>query len=196
MKILSRGAEADIYIHDNMIIKERVKKNYRIDKLDYKLRKFRTKREFKVITKLFEGGVNVPRPLENDLENMRIFMEFIEGKPLKSTIDRSLLFKFFNEIIKMHSIGIVHGDLTTLNCIVKNNKTFIIDFGLSKFSTKIEDRAEDLHLFFVNLKNEHSDLYHFRSNLEKIYEEKIENGKKVINRVKDIQLRGRNKKRK
>src|SRR3989338_6220467 len=47
---------------------------------------------------------------------------------------------------EIYNNNIIHHDLTTSNMISKKDKIFFIDFGLSFFSTKIEDRAVDLHL--------------------------------------------------
>ena len=48
-KEIARGAEAVIFLEDNKIIKNRIKKNYRIDELDRKLRINRTKREINLL---------------------------------------------------------------------------------------------------------------------------------------------------
>ena len=53
MKQIGDGAEAIIYL-DTDVIKERVKKSYRHKNIDIKLRKFRTRRESKVLKKLEE----------------------------------------------------------------------------------------------------------------------------------------------
>lgn len=34
-------------------------------------------------------------------------------------------------IFRLHQQGIIHGDLTTSNMILKDNKLYLIDFGLS-----------------------------------------------------------------
>jgi Kae1-associated kinase Bud32 len=69
------------------------------------------------------------------------------------------------EIKKMHSVGIVHGDLTTSNIIYINNKNskdsgkiFFIDFGLGYFSKKTEDLATDLVVFKKTFNSTHSSL--------------------------------------
>ena len=52
MKKIAQGAEAILYQHKNIIIKDRISKGYRIPEIDLPLRKSRTKREAKIITKL------------------------------------------------------------------------------------------------------------------------------------------------
>jgi Mn2+-dependent serine/threonine protein kinase len=58
-------------------------------------------------------------------------------------------------LANLHKIGIVHGDLTTANMLVREKNLFFIDFGLSYFSQKDEDRATDLFLFKNALKSRH-----------------------------------------
>ena len=48
------------------------------------------------------------------------------------------------QIGKLHTAGLIHGDLTTSNAIVRNQKIVLIDFGLSYDSAKQEDQAVDL----------------------------------------------------
>ena len=47
--IVAQGAEAILYREDDILIKERIKKGYRIKELDEKLRKRRTRSEAKLL---------------------------------------------------------------------------------------------------------------------------------------------------
>jgi len=194
MEIIANGAEANIIkIDNNTLIKKRTPKKYRIKILDTKLRKFRNKREFKILKKLNENKINVPKPIEINEKDFSFTFEYINGNELKKTLNKKNLIIAFNEIIKMHNIGVIHGDLTTLNMIEENNKVYLIDFGLSDFSIKIEDRAVDLNLFFNCIKNEHPNFYKEKESLLKTYQKKVENGDKVLQRLEKIEKRGRNK---
>lgn len=196
METIAQGAEANIIkLNDKILKKLRLSKPYRLKIIDDRLRKFRCKREFKILTKLYENKINVPKPYELIIENDEISFtfEYIKGNILKSVINEKLLKTAFQEIIKMHNQDIVHNDLTTLNMIQKNNKIYIIDFGLSIFSNKIEDKAVDLNLFFTCIKNEHPSIYKNKEALEKLYTKKTELGEKIIKRLKEIEKRGRNK---
>ncbi|PWZ08988.1 TP53-regulating kinase [Zea mays] len=53
-----------------------------------------------------------------------------------------------NAIGKLHDGGLVHGDLTTSNMMIKNsnNQLVLIDFGLSFTSTIPKDKAVDLYV--------------------------------------------------
>ena len=57
MKLIGNGAEATIYLDKNLI-KDRVKKTYRIKAIDEKLRKSRTKREANILAQLEAAGIN------------------------------------------------------------------------------------------------------------------------------------------
>jgi TP53 regulating kinase-like protein len=192
--LLAEGAEAKIYkINKNILRKYRLEKPYRLKEIDISLRNFRTRREVKVLNKLYENGVNVPKVISFEKDQVFFDMEYIKGNSLKEVINKELLFIAFEEIIKMHNLDIVHHDLTTLNMHVFNDKIYLIDFGLSQFSKGIEEKAVDLNLFFNCIKNEHPEYYKYKGELMKIYISKAKSGDNVIERLKNIELRGRNK---
>ena len=194
MDLLAKGAEAELYIIDNSTLKKvRLPKPYRIEEIDTKLRSFRNRREFKVLNKLKEAGVNVPTPIEIDEKKIFFTLEYIQGKVLKEVLTPELLEKAFEQIILMHNQNIVHGDLTTLNFIERKSETLLIDFGLAEFSQKVEDKAVDLNLFFSCIKNEHPSLYTMKNSLLKLYEHKANDSKKILERLEQVEKRGRNK---
>lgn len=195
MEMIAQGAEAQIFkVDENTLKKVRLAKPYRLKQIDEKLRKFRNKREFKVLIKLFGADVNVPEPFElNVKDDISFTFEYIDGTVLKEVLDEKLLEKAFENIIKMHNQNIVHGDLTTLNMIEKDDSVYLIDFGLADFSHKIEDKAVDLNLFFTCIKNEHPNLYAQKERLVKEYAKHAERGESVIGRLHKIEHRGRNK---
>lgn len=196
---IGEGAEAVILKENNFIIKHRKIKSYRIPELDYFLRKFRTKREAKFIEKLKEIGVNAPSLISFDDKNMQIKIDFIKGYLLKDIFDDNFE-KFSREIGKiiatLHKNHMIHGDLTTSNMIVKDNKIYLIDFGLSFFSEKIEDKAVDLHLLRQALESKHWKV--FTQAFEIIKEEYAKNYKhapSIFKRLQQVELRGRYKKK-
>jgi len=194
MKLIQQGAEAILTrIDKNRLIKERVKKSYRIEEIDKKIRKFRTKREAKLLT---TAKINVPKVFNVDEENMKIEMEFLEGDLLKNILDTLPLKKSLEickqigtEVSSLHSQDIIHGDLTTSNMILKGDKLYFIDFGLGFFSTKAEDKAVDLHLLKQALESKHY------KNFEKLYKTILKNykHKDVLKRLEKVELRGRYK---
>jgi N6-L-threonylcarbamoyladenine synthase/protein kinase Bud32 len=60
------------------------------------------------------------------------------------------------EIGKMHSFGIIHGDLTTSNMILDGDDVHLIDFGLGHFSKRVEDMATDLRVLQEALTSTHN----------------------------------------
>jgi TP53 regulating kinase and related kinases len=168
VEIIQQGAEAVIYKIDNKIVKDRIPKKYRFPDLDNKLRKSRTKSEAKIIGKL-KGVIDVPELLADPGMGRMIHMEFIDGLKLSENLEKldwvSVCKKIGVGVAKMHDAGIVHGDLTTSNLIWKEGcgvgvkgdgsggekgldggKVYFIDFGLGFHSSKVEDKAVDLHL--------------------------------------------------
>jgi len=191
MKIIKQGAEAILKLENNKIIKERIKKNYRIKEIDEKLRKFRTRREYNLLNKI--KFLNVPKTFNLNEREMSIEMEFLNGELLKDFLKDNKKFNFEligKEIAKMHNNNIIHGDLTTTNIIIKDNIPYFIDFGLGFISHKIEDRSVDLYLLKQAL------ISSFPLISEKIFE-KILNGykesknyKEVLERLKKVEKRG------
>ncbi len=206
MKKLSQGAEAIIYEKrvDNslVIVKHRIKKDYRIEEIDYKLRKYRTRREARILEKLYALGFPSPKVLEVNEEEGIIVMEKIDGEKLRDVLDENNFKSFCYEIGKLvgflHKHNIVHGDLTTSNFIVgKNNKLFLIDFGLSFISQKIEDKAVDLHLLRQALESKHFEFWQeaFKTVISS-YKKSCPNAYEVLHRLEKVEQRGRYKRKK
>ncbi len=170
MELIQIGAEAVISRENDKLIKYRIPKGYRLKEIDEKLRKFRTRRESKILEKLSF----VPKVFSSDDRNMKITMEFIEGDLLKNVLDNleikereKICERIGEQISEMHDLGIIHGDLTTSNMIIrepfleknvggKREKEIVfIDFGLGFFSERLEDKATDLRLFRQALESKH-----------------------------------------
>ena len=199
MRLLKQGAEAKIFFENNNIIKERISKSYRIKDIDLKLRLYRTRSEAKILNKC-SAIINVPKIIDVDEKNMKIKMEFIDGKLLRDLINnlnekerKEIFFEIGNEISKLHDNDIIHQDLTTSNMVFLDNKIYFIDFGLSFISDRIEDKAVDLHLLKQVLNAKHY-LYAeecFNCVLEGY--KKSNNYSKVIERFDKVERRGRYK---
>ncbi|NIP40007.1 MAG: Kae1-associated serine/threonine protein kinase [Candidatus Aenigmarchaeota archaeon] len=198
-KIIQRGAEAILYLEKGRLVKERISKGYRISDLDRKIRKQRTRSETKLMER--SRGRGLPVPAVGTDGDFRMVMDYIEGRKLKDVLnrmgkrERDMICEKIGEIIaKLHSSGIIHGDLTTSNMILKGNEIFLIDFGLGKFSEKTEDQAVDLFLLYEALKSTH-----FRSLSEcwkkilKAYGKNHADSKEVLKRIEKIKKRRRYK---
>lgn len=200
MKLLSIGAEAMVSADEKAheVIKLRQPKRYRIKALDDKIRLQRLRREAKVMETLHELNVQVPRLLSVSEKESTIRMQLIEGEKVKNVLDKDNYAKICHEIGKnmgiMHSSNIIHGDLTTSNMVWRSGKLFLVDFGLSLFSNKDEDKAVDLHLFKQALKSSHSRIAGkcFAAAI-KAYKKSNSGWKEVVKRLEKVEGRGRNK---
>ncbi len=203
MNIIKRGAEAILYIDKfegkDVLVKERIKKNYRLDVIDQEIRKYRTRTEVKLFTEARKCGVLTPKILFVDETNKKIIMEFIEGERVKELLNNSdsktkekVCFEIGKLIGKLHSNGIIHGDLTTSNMIVKEDEIYFIDFGLGYFSKRIEDQGVDMNLLFEALKSTHFKILKtVWDNILKGYKQEYTNALKVLERIEEIEKRAR-----
>jgi TP53 regulating kinase and related kinases len=198
---IAQGAEAILYRDNNKVIKERFSKKYRLAHLDESLRKFRTRREAKVLGKL--EGMNFPAPHLIDFSDKRmsITMDFVPGEKLRDLLQtgddfQKLAREVGERVGELHLKDIIHGDLTTSNMIFNKDKLHLIDFGLSFFSDKIEDKAVDLFLLDRALETKHYQIYPevFEQALEGYKEAYPENADSVLGRFEEVRMRGRNKK--
>ena len=200
MKLIGNGAEARVYLDasKNIVLKRRIEKGYRIFEIDKKLRVWRTRREAKVLAKLGDICPDVVDVSENE-----IFMSYLEGPMVKDAVDgmvKSKSLKIFSligeKVSEMHSMDVIHGDLTTSNMIVLGKDVKLIDFGLSFSTNKIEHKAVDVHLFKQALESKHHE--HF-----KVYFDSFLKGyrkgniaySEVIDRLEKVEKRGRYKRR-
>jgi TP53 regulating kinase-like protein len=152
--LIKKGAEASLYLADyhgkQVIIKARLPKSYRPPQLDQTIRRYRTLHEPQLMHEAKRAGVPTPTIFLVDLENAEITMEYIEGKQVKQLMD--VVFK----TERLHSHGLVHGDLTTSNMILNTEgRIFFVDFGLGDRSTELEAQGVDIHLFKRALQSTH-----------------------------------------
>jgi len=194
-KILQQGAEAVILQKNNKVIKRRIKKSYRLAEIDEKLRTRRTKKEAKLLEKT-SNLIPVPKLIKSDNKE-EIVMEFISGRKLSEHLDNlknkeKIMEQVGKSVSILHNSNIIHADLTTSNMILKNNKVYIIDFGLSFHSTRIEDKAVDLHLLKQALEAKHFSYWKklFTSFLRGY---KTRNKEKILTQLKKVEARGRYK---
>ena len=199
MEQLDHGAEAIIYHDKNRIIKDRVRKSYRHPILDQQLRKMRTRREAKILSELSKTGFPAPRIHHVDDRTMQINMEFINGKKLRDVFETDFM-RFAAEIGKqlaiLHQQGIIHADLTTSNMMLhdQESRLYLIDFGLSFFSDKVEDKAVDLHLLRQALESKHPRVHrHAFEEVARAYLAFDSKNQAVIQRLSIVEKRGRYK---
>jgi len=203
MKLIKQGAEAKLFLSkkdgQKILIKDRIKKKYRIPQIDKKIRKSRTSQEFNLLSEARRNGVPTPKILDVDKKTHKIIMEFIYGKRIKELLNKSdkktierLCSEIGKLIGKLHSAGIIHGDLTTSNMILRDDKIYFIDFGLGFFSKKVEDQGTDLRLLHEALKSTHYQILDVSwKNVIKGYKREYSKADIVLNRVSEIEKRAR-----
>jgi N6-L-threonylcarbamoyladenine synthase/protein kinase Bud32 len=187
-----RGAEAEITISGPRAEKHRVGKRYRVPALDKRLIAERTRAEARLIAAARKGGV--PTPVISDITADTIGMEFVDGLQLTGSLSVKTVEEAGNLAGKLHTAGIMHGDLTTSNFILRerDGRCVLIDFGLSQMTTEIEQRGVDIHVFFQTLESTAPD----RAELLKAafiegYTRSFEGAAEVIRREAEIRKRGR-----
>jgi len=196
-KLIQYGAEAKIFLNNNIVTKQRIPKSYRHQTLDNQIRIRRTRSESKLITKAHKLKINVPKIL--NVDKFIIELEFINGEKLSETLNSynekkqfKVMQKLGKQVSLLHKNNIIHGDLTTSNIILKENKIYIIDFGLGFISLKLEDKAVDLHLIKQALEAKHFQNHeNLFDNFLKGY--KFQDSDKIIERLKAVEKRGRYK---
>jgi len=203
MKILHQGAESKIYSDEidgqKVLVKDRIKKNYRLNQIDDKIRKERTREEIKLLTEARKNGVPTPKIISADEKDNKIIMEFIDGERIKEYLQKvnekeveKVSLEIGKLIGKLHSSGIIHGDLTTSNMILKGDQIYFIDFGLGSFSTRIENQGVDLNLLKQALKSTHFKILKTSwFNILKGYRQEYKKAEEVIRRIEKIEKRAR-----
>ena len=202
-KILYRGAEAVIclmsYRRKQLVQKRRVKKSYRIQEIDAHLISSRTKEEAKLITIARTCGVSVPIIYDVDLAKGVITMEYLRGKRIKDILNtleapvRARICRMIGEsIARLHNHDIIHGDITTSNMILLDDRIHFIDFGLGSINSEVEAKGVDLHVLMEAFDSTHSrypECFHF---VFEGYEHQFHGDAwKVKKKIDDIVRRGR-----
>lgn len=200
--LLEKGAEANIYrskwLDEQVIVKNRLSKGYRIPEIDEYLKKKRTKSESKLLGEAKSCGVKTPLLFDINKKDNSIVMEKITGRVVKDILDNSDLktvktvcSKIGENLSKLHDCGIIHGDLTSSNLILKDNDVYFIDFGLGSISDLVEDKGVDLLVFKKAISGVHNKISKecYDSVLEGY--ENAHDFKAIINKVAEIENRGR-----
>ncbi|MDC0159280.1 KEOPS complex kinase/ATPase Bud32 [Candidatus Nitrosopelagicus sp.] len=201
MKMLKKGAEADVYLSSwngkKTVLKIRKEKKYRNSSLDIRIRKQRTIREAQIISYVKSFGISTPLIHFVDYKKFSIYMQYVNGKLIRDMDDKSITktcLELGKIIGRLHKNGIMHGDLTTSNFIQTKKNLFLIDFGLANRTEKPDDHAVDLRLFKEILNSAHASVMekswkNFISGYEKSVGVKY--CKKILQLVSVIESRGR-----
>ena len=189
--LIAKGAESNIvkssYLGEKAVLKDRIAKGYRIPEIDNKIRRARCKLEAKLLSDAKRAGVVTPVLYDVNLNDKSILMEEIDGVMVKDIIDKDLAFKIGENISKLHSADIIHGDITTSNIMLRDSQLVFIDFGLGRHSNLDEDKAVDLLVLKKSLQS-------IDYNLAVKYFDCVLKGygnESIINTILDIESRGR-----
>jgi Kae1-associated kinase Bud32 len=202
-KILYRGAEAEIrlskYMGQTVVQKRRVKKAYRIKEIDTQLIASRTKEEAKLIAESRSYGVSVPLIYDVDLNEGIITMEYLAGKRVKDILNslkeeerKHICQKIGESIARLHNHDIIHGDITTSNMILLDNRIHFIDFGLGCKNSEMEAKGVDLHVLMEAFESTHSKHSHCFTYVFEGYKRQFHgDAYAVMKKIDDIIRRGR-----
>lgn len=203
MAVLRRGAEAELHdgkwLGRDVIIKRRVPKGYRHPELDSSIRAQRTKNEARLMLDARSKGIAVPIIYDIDIAKAEITMERIFGPRVKDQFNelpmdeaRKLAGEMGTVVAMLHKNDIVHGDMTTSNMLLREDGSIcMIDFSLGEKTAALEKKGVDLHLLFEAFHSAHYMREELLEVLLASYSDKYAGAAGVIQRVKEIEKRGR-----
>jgi len=178
--------------------------------------------------------VPVPAVYALDEANGWIMMEWIDGEVVRIRLNewiklrkavgtgegmdegelKDLMVRVGRVVGSLHKTGIVHGDLTTSNLMLRPHKfqitngndtatghdqvgklldgeIVLIDFGLASQSTQDEDRAVDLYVLERAFGSTHPQAESLFGEVLKAYGESFRGADVVLKRLEDVRMRGR-----
>ncbi|MFI5412455.1 MAG: KEOPS complex kinase/ATPase Bud32, partial [Candidatus Micrarchaeales archaeon] len=172
----------------DVIVKDRIAKTYREPALDKRIRDQRTKSEARILSLASENGVSVPKVFM--INGNQITISKQKGESLNillhdKKISNNVIVEIGIQLARLHSIDIVHGDYTPANILVNGEGVSVIDFGLGEITNSIEEKALDILLMKRSI---NKTLY---SLFVKYYSKNYGNSKAVLQRLSEIEKRGR-----
>lgn len=186
-------------------------------------------------------GVAVPALYALDWEAGWLLEEWVHGCTVRSVLDamlegyvrdagdgeggkgattggdglRGLMARIGRSVGKVHECGVVHGDLTTSNLMVRRRspgvgvsvaaearedevvdvegEVVLIDFGLAATSLQEEDRAVDLYVLERAFGSTHPAAEGLFREALRAYGESYADGRRVLKRLEEVRMRGRKK---
>jgi TP53 regulating kinase and related kinases len=239
-QLITQGAEARLYKTTYLTpdfpsaLKYRPSKPYRHAILDARLTRHRILSEARVLVKCTKEGVPVPAVYALDEAKGWIMMEWIDGEVVRIMLNewirlrkaagteegeddgelRDLMARVGKAVGSLHKMGVVHGDLTTSNLMLRLQKPRIengddsgaghgetkklldgeivlIDFGLASQSAQDEDRAVDLYVLERAFGSTHPRAESLFREVLKAYGESFRGANVVLKRLEDVRMRGR-----
>lgn len=226
LELITQGAEALLYKTTFLssttaaALKVRPAKTWRHPSLDKRLTRQRILAEARVLVKCKKEGVSVPSVFALDWEAGWLVSEWITGPTVKQAIRerdtaqeaelKDLMARIGWTVGTLHQAGMIHGDLTTSNLMLRSasgdatstpsgshssleGEIVLIDFGLATQSVSEEDRAVDLYVLERAFGSTHpKEEGHFDEVL-KGYSTSYKGAKVALKRLEDVRMRGRKK---
>ncbi|MDS0282414.1 bifunctional N(6)-L-threonylcarbamoyladenine synthase/serine/threonine protein kinase [Haloarcula onubensis] len=170
-----QGAEATVTIEADRVVKARSPRSYRHPTLDERLRTERTRQEVRLTSEARRHGVPTPLVRDVDPEEARIVFQRVGSADLRESLTAESVGAVGEHLARIHDAGFVHGDPTTRNVRVgrrvappderagsaradgprtgasREQRVFLIDFGLGYYTGEPEDHAMDLHVLAQSL---------------------------------------------
>ncbi|AEO62253.1 uncharacterized protein THITE_2106221 [Thermothielavioides terrestris NRRL 8126] len=220
-------------------LKYRPPKPYRHPILDARLTKARLSAEAKVLDRCRREGVPVPAVYAMDPAAGWMMMEWIEGIPVRAAINEwlgarrppeegaepsaeaaddgaplaDLMRRIGIAMGALHRTGVVHGDLTTSNMMLRprgegqavngcvgggddkakvlEGEVVLIDFGLATQSMSDEDRAVDLYVLERAFASTHPRAERLFATVLESYKDTFKKAPSVLVKLEDVRMRGR-----
>ncbi|XP_027931383.1 EKC/KEOPS complex subunit TP53RK-like isoform X1 [Vigna unguiculata] len=214
--LLKQGAEARVFessfVGRKSVVKERFSKKYRHPALDSKLTLKRLNAEARCMTKARRLGVCTPVLYAVDHVLHTLTFEYVTGPSVKDVFlefgalgtDKEWLDNIASQIGdaigKLHDGGLIHGDLTTSNMLLKSDtkqlvssfmSQVLIDFGLSFTSTLPEDKAVDLYVLERSIISMHSSCGNVMDQILAAYRKSSKQWSTTLNKLAQVRQRGR-----
>ncbi|GAB1313828.1 serine/threonine-protein kinase bud32 [Madurella fahalii] len=238
--LITQGAEGRLYKTTHLLpdrpcaLKYRPPKPYRHPILDARLTKARLSSEAKVLERCWREGVPVPAVYAVDPAAGWMMLEWIEGVPVRVGINEwlgertaeddvetpaaadetplvDLMKRIGTAVGALHRTGVVHGDLTTSNMMLRPWKdgrvnstvreeekakvvegdVVLIDFGLATQSMSDEDRAVDLYVLERAFASTHPRAERLFAAVLGSYKETFKKAPSVLAKLEDVRMRGR-----
>ena len=181
-----------------VVIKQRVVKAYRHPRLDKSLQTFRLRNEVRLMFEARRAGIAVPVIYSIDIAENRIVMQEVTGTRVKDALEQLpeeaaiRVCQRIGEIAaKLHANDIVHGDLTTSNMLLEGDEIVLIDFSLGSKSAELEDKGVDMHLLEEAFHSAHYRRAALYDVVKNAYATTYPEGKAVLQKVREIEKRGR-----
>jgi TP53 regulating kinase-like protein len=230
--LITQGAEARLYRSTFLLpslscaLKYRPSKPYRHPILDARLTKHRILSEARVLAKCRREGVPVPAVYALDEMAGWLMIEWIEGEVVRVRLNEwlrrrkedgvadgvddrelvGLMARVGSAVGRMHGIGVVHGDLTTSNLMLRpwkeangdggkvemlDGEIILIDFGLASQSVQDEDRAVDLYVLERAFGSTHPRAESLFKEVLNAYGKSFKGANVVLKKLEEVRMRGR-----